>query len=75
MKRYYFKNREIDINGFHLSITTNGATYHVDKGTYRRLDAIWFGKLGYLAVTLPDETTVKLRPTAKGIEKIKNEKV
>ena len=72
-KRYYYSKQKITVKKFLLSITTNGIVYHCTYHGYIKLDSLWQPKIGILSVSLPDDTTVKLKPTKDRIEEVKEE--
>ena len=76
--RYYLPNQEITVQGkkekYLISIATNGTAYHKQHDGDRRLASLWQGKIGILNVTLPDDTTIQLKPTENGIQIVEKEK-
>jgi len=71
-RRYYHPNQTITVKKYRLSITTNGVVYHDSYEGFRKLESLWQSKIGTLSVVLPDDTTVRLKPTKEGIRLIED---
>lgn len=65
--RRYFKNIELTVKGFQLSITSNGTVYHLRTDGMRKLDTLWHGNAGIMTVSLPDETEARIEFSKDGI--------
>jgi hypothetical protein len=63
MKRYYLPNKDIEVNGHRLTVTTGGTVYLNETGTLLKLDSLWMERLHQLCVSLPDGGMVRLKPS------------
>lgn len=71
MKRYYFRNRDVEVDGRCLSITAGGTVYLNDAGIQVKLDSLWLERLRQMCVSLPDGSMVRLKTRRDGVAVVK----
>lgn len=67
MKRYYFQNAMVNVNGHRLQVTSGGTVYEETEHGVIRRDALYLRKLRQLCVSLP-EGQIRLKATRRGVK-------